>query len=64
MGATIYPNLVVLKAESAEALHAQIRQINAPYEIVSLYADEGVHYAWVSSKKKIRLKQENNHGSS
>lgn len=55
MPATNYPNLIVLEASSADALLAILKQLNAPYDIVSMYSDGSKHYAWVSSLKKFRF---------
>ena len=40
-------NIIFLSAKDAESLQQQLQNIKLSYQIISIYAFQGRHYAWI-----------------
>lgn len=55
-----FKNALVLESKTSQGLLNMIQQIKCPVEVIQVYCEKGVHYAWIITDKKLirKIKQE------
>lgn len=53
-----YQNLQVITSKTPEGLLAQLEQVRIRFQIVSIYAQSGTHFAWINPQRKIKIEKQ------